>query len=163
MYARGKKTRLTCAAVWEWTLQVNVGCARPVVGPDPCQGSTSRRRASGHGRHGGEGGGGTAGAVGGRGGEGDDDDAILPPLGPQGPPDPPPPIHSLPGLACPLSPSPLAHCELQQTKSHTCKVELLPVTYLRARDASTTTTTTVEASRRYGSGDGNLQNSRRLR
>lgn len=85
-----------------------------MVGLDPYRGSTSRRRASGRGTHGDDRGGGDAGAEDGRAGEGDDGDANLPQLGPQGPPDPP--VRSLPELACPLSPSPLAHCELQQTE-----------------------------------------------
>lgn len=72
----------------------------------------SRWRASGRGAHGDDRGGGDAGAEDGRAGEGDDGDANLPQLGPRGPPDPP--VRSLPELACPLSPSPLAHCELQQ-------------------------------------------------
>jgi len=87
---------------------------KPVVEPDLCRGSTSRQRANGHETHGDDHGGGSAGAEDGRAGEGDDGGADLLPLGPQGPLDPPPPVHSLPGLACPLSPSPLAHCELQQ-------------------------------------------------
>lgn len=85
-----------------------------MVGLDLYRGSTSRRRASGRGPHGDDRGDGDAGAEDGRAGEGDDGDANLPRLGPQGPPDPP--VRSLPELACPLSPSPLAHCELQQTK-----------------------------------------------
>lgn len=83
-----------------------------MVGLDPYQGSSSRRRASGRGIHGDDHGGGDAGAEDGRAGEGDDGDANLPQLDPQGPLDPP--VRSLPELACPLSPSPLAHCELKQ-------------------------------------------------
>lgn len=115
-YVHRRKKKLTCAAAREWTSQVRAGYAKSVVGPDPCRGSTSRRRASGHGSHGDDHGGGGASAEDGRAGEDDDGDADLPPLGPQGPPDLPPPVHSLPELACPLSPSPLAHCELKQTK-----------------------------------------------
>lgn len=107
-----RKTRLTYAAVREWISQVRAGYARSVVEADLCRGSTSR--ASGRGSHGGDRGGGSVGAEEGRAGVDDDGDADLPPLGPQGPPDPPPPVHSLPELACPLSPSPLAHCELKQ-------------------------------------------------
>ena len=83
---------------------------RPVVVADPCRGSTLRRRVSGHGSREDDRGGGRVGVKDGSGGEDDDGDANLPPLGPLGPPDPPPPGRSLPGLACPLSPSPLTHC-----------------------------------------------------
>lgn len=48
-----------------------------------------------------------------RGGGSDDGDADLPPQGPQALLDPPRPVRSLPGLVCPLSPSPLAHYEQQ--------------------------------------------------
>jgi len=95
--------RLTYAAVREWISQVGAGYARLVVEADLCRGSTSR--ASGHEIHGGDHGGESAGVEDGRADVDDDGDADLPPLGPQGPPDP---------VACPLSPSPLAHCELKQ-------------------------------------------------
>lgn len=114
--------RLTYAAVREWISQVRAGYASLVVEADLCRGSTSR--ASGHEIHGGDHGGGSAGAEDGRADVDDDGDADLPPLGPQGPPDPPPPVHSLPELACPLSPSPLAHCELKQIYRSSCRITL---------------------------------------
>lgn len=91
-------------------MQANVDCAKPVVAAVPCQGSAMRQRANGHEIHEGDHGGGCVGVEDESGGEGDDGDASLPPRGPLGPLDPPPPIHSLLGLVCPLSPSPLAHC-----------------------------------------------------
>lgn len=81
---------------------------------DPCQGSTLRRPVSGHGVREDDHGGGHVGVEDESGGEDDDGDANLPPLDPPGPPDPPPPVRSLLGLACSLSPSPLAHCVLEK-------------------------------------------------
>lgn len=95
-----------------------------MVEADLCRGSTSR--ASGRGTHGDDRGGGSAGAEDGRAGVDDDGDADLPPLGPQGSLDPLPPVHSLPELACPLSPSPLAHCELKQIDHSVDRIIIFP-------------------------------------
>lgn len=89
-----------------------------MVGFDPYRGSTSHRRANDRGTHGDDRGGGDEDAEDGRAGEGDDGDANLPRLGPQDPPDPPVRLQ----LACPLSPSPLAHCELKQTQIGGCRI-----------------------------------------
>lgn len=98
-----------CAFVRGWISEANAGYAKPLVEPEPYQGSTYRQQANARDSHGDDRGGGSAGAVDANGGEDGDGGAGLPLLGRPGPLGPPPPVHSLPGPVCPLSPSPLAH------------------------------------------------------